>query len=173
MSSLAGICGDLLSLRTARVSTTFTKLLEAQSDPSTAPRTTHVLGTPFSEDRRFSLRARTRRLRLGLISDSKRLVFLDIDFLKELSPIFTWNVFETTDMAQPIFRGIDYSLGLQLVDDRMFAITDRDAPNRRIVEIHLRENERTNGSTSFPKQMPPSELGSSLVTGWLSPTQRR
>lgn len=48
--------------------------------------------------------------------------------------------FDREDLPEPIFRGIDYSLGLRLLDDRMLAITDRDAPNRRIVEIHLRQN---------------------------------
>src|SRR5262249_40580801 len=48
--------------------------------------------------------------------------------------------FDGSAAPAPIFRGIDYMLGLRLVNDRILAITDRDAPNRRIVEIRLREN---------------------------------
>ena len=59
-----------------------------------------------------------------------------------------------------IFRGIDYSLGLRLMDDKILAITDRDAPNRRIVEIRLqRKRTNTNGSTSFPRPTRLSAIG--------------
>jgi prolyl oligopeptidase len=40
-----------------------------------------------------------------------------------------------------IFGGIDYMLGLRLMDDKILAITDRHAPNRRIVEIRPRGKE--------------------------------
>ncbi|MGC2285143.1 MAG: prolyl oligopeptidase family serine peptidase [Candidatus Acidiferrum sp.] len=66
-------------------------------------------------------------------------------------------------MPEPIFSGIDYSLGLRLLDDRMLAITDRDAPNRRIVEIHLRENGKHEWVDIVPETDTP--IGTWLVVG--------
>jgi prolyl oligopeptidase len=100
----------------------------------------HVLGTSSSGDQEIFFAGEDNKLRLALFSDTKRLVLrLDRFLEKTLTDIYLRS-FDETDTAQPIFRGIDYSLGLQLLDDRIFAITDRDAPNRRIVEIRLRDN---------------------------------
>ena len=100
----------------------------------------HVLGASSSEDQEIFFAGEDNKLRLALFSDTKRLVLLLDRFLEKTLTDIYLRSFDETDMAQPIFRGIDYSLGLQLLDDRIFAITDRDAPNRRIVEIRLRDN---------------------------------
>jgi prolyl oligopeptidase len=100
----------------------------------------HVLGTPFSEDQEIFFAGEDEKIRLGLFSDSKRLVFVVYRFLEKTFTDIYLKPFEREGLPEPIFLGIDYSLGLRLLDDRMVAITDRDAPNRRIVEIHLREN---------------------------------
>jgi len=100
----------------------------------------HVLGTSPSEDQEIFFAGEDETIRLGLFSDDKHLVFLVYRFLeKTLTDIYVTS-FEGTSLPEPIFQGIDYSLGLQLLDDRIFALTDRDAPNRRIVEIRLRNN---------------------------------
>lgn len=100
----------------------------------------HVLGTPPSEDQEIFFAGEDEKIRLGLCSDNKHLFFLVYRFLeKTLTDIFGTS-FEGTRLPKPIFLGIDYSLALQLHDDRIFALTDRDAPNRRIVEIRLRDN---------------------------------
>src|SRR5258708_20131971 len=62
-------------------------------------------------------------------------VFLD----KTLTDIYL-QPFEKSAPPELIFNRIDYMLGLRLMDDRILAITDRQAPNRRIVEIRLRKN---------------------------------
>ena len=100
----------------------------------------HVLGTPISDDQEIFFAGEDKKIRLGLFSDSKRLVFLVYRFLEKTFTDIYLKRFDREDLPEPIFRGIDYSLGLRLLDDRMLAITDRDAPNRRIVEIHLRQN---------------------------------
>ena len=100
----------------------------------------HVLGTPISKDPEIFFAGEDEKIRLGLFSDSKRLVFLVYRFLEKTLTDIYLKPFERQGMPEPIFSGIDYTLGLRFLDDRMLAITDRDAPNRRIVEIHLREN---------------------------------
>jgi prolyl oligopeptidase len=100
----------------------------------------HVLGTTPTEDQEIFFAGEGDKIRLCLLSDSKRLIFLVYRFLEKTLTDIHLRSFEGTSLPEPIFRGIDYSLGLRLVGDRIFAITDRDAPNRRIVEIRLQED---------------------------------
>jgi len=100
----------------------------------------HVLGTSSSEDHEIFFAGEDSKIRLALFSDSKRLVLLVYRFLEKTVTDIYLISFEGTGLPEPISRGIDYSLGLRLLDGRIFAITDRDAPNRRIVEIRLRDN---------------------------------
>ena len=100
----------------------------------------HVLGTSPSEDQEIFFAGEDETIRLGLFSDDKRLLFLVYRFLEKTLTDIYWTSFEGTSLPEPIFERIDYSLGLQLLDDRIFALTDRDAPNRRIVEIRLCDN---------------------------------
>jgi prolyl oligopeptidase len=102
----------------------------------------HVLGTPASEDREIFFAGEDEKIRLSLFSDTKRLVFIVYRFLERTLTDIYLKPFNGNEKPEPTFRGIDYSLGLRLLDDRIFAITDRDAPNRRIVEIRLREDQQ-------------------------------
>jgi prolyl oligopeptidase len=100
----------------------------------------HFLGTLPNEDHELFFAGEDEKLRLGLCSDSKRLVFLVYRFLEKTLTDIYLRLFDGSEKPRQIFSGIDYSLGLRLLDDRILAITNRDAPNRRIVEIHLRDN---------------------------------
>jgi prolyl oligopeptidase len=100
----------------------------------------HVLGAPINADHEIFFAGEDERIRLGLFSDSKRLVFLVSRFLEKTYTDIYLKPFDRRCMPEPIFRGIDYTLALRLLDDRILALTDRNAPNRRIVEILLREN---------------------------------
>jgi prolyl oligopeptidase len=100
----------------------------------------HVLGTSLSEDREIFLAGEDEKIRLGLYSEGKCLVFSVHRFLdKTLTDVYL-KPLEGEAIPELIFRGIDYSLGLRALGDRILAITDREAPNRRIVEIRLRAN---------------------------------
>jgi prolyl oligopeptidase len=97
----------------------------------------HVLGTPFSEDHEIFFAGEDARIRLCLISDRRRIAFLVYHFgEKTLTDIYLKS-FEEPSPPKPILKDIDYLLGLHLKDGRIFAITDRESPNRRIVEIRL------------------------------------
>jgi prolyl oligopeptidase len=100
----------------------------------------HILGTPPQEDHEVFFAGEDGKIRLGLFSDSTRLVLLVQRFLeKTLTDIYLVS-FDRNKKPEQIFNDIDYGLGLRLLDNRIFAITDRDAPNRRIVEIRLSQD---------------------------------
>lgn len=100
----------------------------------------HVLGTSSTQDREIFFAGEDEKIRLGLFSDKKRLGFLVCHFLEKTITDIYLKRFEEEGLPQQIFGGIDYMLGLQLLDEKILAITDRNAPNRRIVEIRLRDN---------------------------------
>ena len=80
------------------------------------------------------MRARTRRFGIGLFSDSKRLVFLVYRFLEKTLTDIYLKRFDREDLPEPIFRGIDYSLALRLLDDqdvRHYGPRCAESPHRR------------------------------------------
>jgi prolyl oligopeptidase len=100
----------------------------------------HILGTPSSEDRETFFAGEDEKVRLALLSDKKRLGFFVYRFLdKTLTDIYL-RPFGEAGPPTLTFAQIDYMLDLRLMDDKILAITDRNAPNRRIVEIRLQEN---------------------------------
>jgi len=100
----------------------------------------HVLGTPSTEDREIFVAGEDEKLRLVLLSDKKRLGLLVYRFLEKTLTDIYLRPFEGSVPPKLIFSRVDYMLGLRLMDDKILAITNHDAPNRRIVEIRLREN---------------------------------
>ena len=100
----------------------------------------HVLGTPFSEDREIFFAGEDEQIQLGLFSESKHLVLIVSRFLEKTLTSIYLRPLVRDSLPEPIFREIDYSLGVRFTGDRILAITDRGAPNRRIVAIHLRDN---------------------------------
>src|SRR5208282_2445376 len=100
----------------------------------------HLLGTPASEDREIFFAGEDERIRLILVSDKKRLAFFVYWFLEKTLTDIYLQPFHRATWPELIFSKIDYSLGLRLMDDKILAITDREAPNRRIVTIRLRKN---------------------------------
>jgi prolyl oligopeptidase len=102
----------------------------------------HVLGTRPDEDREIFFAGEDARSRLFLCADGPYLVFLVHHFREKTLTDIYLKALDRDENPVPIFRGISYSLGLRMVGDRILALTDRDAPNRRIVEIHLRKDQR-------------------------------
>jgi len=102
----------------------------------------HVLGTPPSEDHEIFFAGESAKMRLSLFFEGAFLVIFVHHFLeKTLTDIYLKPV-KGEGRPKPIFLGVDYHLGLRVLHERIFAATDRNAPNRRIVEIRLRENGR-------------------------------
>ena len=100
----------------------------------------HILGTPFSDDQVIFFAGEAEKLRLCLVSDATRLGFLVYKFLDKTRTDFYVKTLDSSDPPEVILSDAKYTFGPKLIPDRMLAITDRDAPNRRIVELVRQEN---------------------------------
>ena len=120
----------------------------------------HALGTPSTEDREIFFAGEGEKLRLVLLSDQKRLAFLVYRFLDKRFTNIYLRPFEEDGPPVLTFAEIDYMLGLRLLNDKILAVTDRNAPNRRIVEIRLREN----GEHEWIDIIPEDDA---LISNWL------
>ncbi len=95
----------------------------------------HVLGTALEEDRQIFVAGESRDLRLCLLSDQVRLGFLVLRFHEKTSTDFYTTRLEGDAAAVPVVRGAEYKFTPRLVRGRIFAVTDYDAPNLRVVEL--------------------------------------
>ena len=99
----------------------------------------HFLGSPSEEDREVFRAEGGRNVRLTLLSDRTRILFVVHRFLQNKISDFYLKRFDDEDAPAAILLGIDYMLAPDFLNGRIFAVTNRDAPNRRIVEIRLDE----------------------------------
>lgn len=123
----------------------------------------HLLGTQISEDREVFFAGEDEKMRLVLTSGTKHLVFFVYRFLERTVTDIYLKAFDKEGSPQPIFLGIEYSLGLLLVDEKILALTDKDAPNRRIAEISLRDNGEHEWVDIVPER--DSRIETALVVG--------
>lgn len=99
----------------------------------------HVLGTPFERDREIFCAGDDEKLRLVMIPGNQWLGLLVYRFLDKMyTDFYVWGMGSNTP-PQPIFRNAEYSFAPRFLGARILAVTDRDAPNRRIVEVRPRK----------------------------------
>ena len=135
-------CGYLRGFAFAPDSKSFYYVHEALHDTRPSHRAVyrHVLGMPLTEDQEIFLAPNYAKVRLGLTSDRERMAFFVHRFLETtLTDIFLHS-FASSTSPQPLLKDVDFLFGLRLVDGKIFAVTDRAAANRRIVEILIRKN---------------------------------
>lgn len=96
----------------------------------------HVLGTSFADDETVFFAGEGEKLRLHIVPGKDRLGFLVIRFEENIvSNFYLWR-FGSTDKPEALIRNATYQFGPVLLNnDRILAITDRDARNSRIVEV--------------------------------------
>lgn len=97
----------------------------------------HVLGTPFTEDREVFFAGEREEIRLGLISDITRLGFLVYTLLDKFRTDFYLQEVDSNLPPQIVLSGIGDVFGPLLIPGRILAITDRNAPNLKIVELRM------------------------------------
>lgn len=99
----------------------------------------HVLGTSFEDDRELFVAGEDEKLRLHLIPGDQQLGFLIIRFLdKTYTDFYLWR-FGSEETPDLVTRSAEYKFGPVLLEDgRILAITDRECPNLRIVEVRFR-----------------------------------
>ena len=99
----------------------------------------HVLGTSFTKDEEVFFAGECDRLRLHIVPGSQQLGFLVVRFEEStLTDFYLWSLGGTED-PEPVIRNAEYMLGPLLPrNGRLLALTNREAPNFRIVEIRRR-----------------------------------
>ena len=120
----------------------------------------HVLGTAFCEDREIFCAGNDEKLRLCLTSDRTRLGFLVYRFLERTRTDFYLKPFDSEGSPEVVVEDADYSFGPRLIPDKILAITDRDAPNLRIVEVRLRKNTQPEWLDVVPENV-------NRISGWI------
>lgn len=137
----------------------------------------HVVGTSFREDRDVFSAGNDERLRLCLISDEKRLGFLVFKFLEQVRTDFYLTDFEKNGPPEHVLADADYRFGPMLASGRVLAITNRNAPNSRIVELRLLKE----GGAEWLDVIPESEdrisrwfaIGGRIVLSYIRPTETK
>jgi len=112
----------------------------ASKEPAYQAARRHFLGTAVEEDREFFRVDGGRNVRLTLSSDGGLILLAVYRFLQNKISDFYLKQIKDESAPKPIVLGIDYMLAPQLVGNRILAVTNRDAPNRRVVEIRLDES---------------------------------
>lgn len=98
----------------------------------------HVLGTESGEDQEIFFAGEGEKLRLCLTSDAKQIGFFVYRFFEKARTDFYLRPWESETAPQHVLRDADYSFGPLFFRGRILAITNRNAPNLRIVELRLR-----------------------------------
>jgi prolyl oligopeptidase len=120
----------------------------------------HILGTAFSDDTEIFSAGEDPRLRLTLIAGNNLLGFLVQRRLPEnFADLYIWSPGEKSAPSL-VLTTSGYSLGPILRDGQIFAITNRDAPNRRIVRIEI-------GKSAEPKFLEIVPECDTPICGWL------
>jgi prolyl oligopeptidase len=101
----------------------------------------HVLGTAVRDDREIFCAGENQTLRLYLVPGEKSLGFLVLRFCDETYTDFYLRPFDNNGPSQRLIENANYRFGPLLLKDRILAITDRDAPNSKIVELLPRSGE--------------------------------
>ena len=120
----------------------------------------HALGTSFIEDQEIFCAGEDQKQRLCMVSGSKHLGFLVYKFSKHIVTSFFLKTIESTTSPELIFADLCSAFAPRLLPDKILASTDRDAPNRRIVELRPHKN----GTLDWIDVVPEAEL---RISGWL------
>lgn len=121
----------------------------------------HVLGTSFEDDPEIFFAGEDDKLRLHIVPGKEQLGFLVIRFLNKMYTDFhLWQV-ESKNAPWKLIADAAYTFApLLLKDGRILAITDRDAPNFRVVEVRPREG----AEPEFVDLIP---TGDSPIQNWI------
>lgn len=114
----------------------------------------HVLGSDFSEDRELFFAGEGEKLRLHVLGNQDRLGFLVYKLLERTLVSFYVQSSEGEGRCRCVVADGDFHLGPVFAQDKILAITDRGAPNFRIVEIR----ERKGGEPECADIVPESDL---------------
>ena len=109
----------------------------AAKEPAFRAARQHFLGTPMEQDREIFRVAGGKNVRLTFSCDRRRILFAVYRFLQDKISDFYLKELDDESVPRPIALGINYLLAPQLAGERILAVTNHQAPNRRIVEMRL------------------------------------
>jgi prolyl oligopeptidase len=95
----------------------------------------HALGSSRQDDREIFCAGEDKHIRLTIFSDACRIGLLVRRFLETTVTDFYVLRMGNGECPVPVLRGADWSFAPRFLRERILAATDRDAPNRKIVEV--------------------------------------
>ena len=96
----------------------------------------HVLGRSFADDKPVFIAEGDEHTRVHIVPGREHIGLLVLQFRDTTYTDFYLQPVGVETSAQPVLRGASYKFGPVLANDgRILAITDKDAPNLRIVEV--------------------------------------
>jgi len=127
----------------------------------------HVLGRNFANDQEIFFAGDNKNLRLHIVPGRDQLGFLVIHLLETNSTdLYLWPMGNDGGTPQPVIQGAEYKLGPVLhASGRIFAITDHDAPNYRLVEVRPHQK----GEAEFVEVVPE---GDAPIQNWIVAGER-
>jgi prolyl oligopeptidase len=111
----------------------------------------HVLGTARDQDEEIFCPGDSEKIRLCLISEGHRLGFLVYKSLAKTRTEFYLRTLHSGGSAQTFVASTHCILSPLLIPGKILALTDRGAPNLRIVELRLCKNKETEWAEIVPE----------------------
>jgi prolyl oligopeptidase len=112
----------------------------------------HVLGTSFAEDEEIFSAGEDKRLRLFLLGEDPHLGILVHKCFESTYTDFYLRSFADSSPALSLLADAPYAFQPILADGHIFALTDRDAPNFRVVEVLARTGDQPQFVEIVPEQ---------------------
>jgi prolyl oligopeptidase len=130
----------------------------------------HVLGTNLADDAEIFIAGDCENLRLSIVPGSKCLGILLYRCVDKIRISFYLWPFDSDRAPVPLITNAEYSFSpLLLKNGRILAITDRDAPNSRIVEMGPEVCPRVGTEPEFIDIVP---AGDSPIQNWIVSADR-
>jgi len=102
----------------------------------------HVFGEPMTADQEVFFAGEDENLYLWLVSDATRIGFLVYRLQNKTVLDFYLKPFAGEHPPEAVVTSADFQLTPLLIPGRLLALTDRGAPNLRVVEIFVNDKER-------------------------------
>jgi len=111
----------------------------------------HVLGTSLEQDEEVFRAGDSDKIRLCMISEGNRLGFLVYQFGRRARTDFYLRTFDKRGSTQTFVASVECFLSPLLIPGKILALTDRNAPNLRIVELRLCGKKETEWTELIPE----------------------
>jgi prolyl oligopeptidase len=101
----------------------------------------HVLGATSAADKEIFCAGEGEKLRVAIVFGKRQLAFFVQRFLETTHIDFYLWAMGGNGPAIPVVRDAEYSFAPRFHGGRILAVTDENAPNRRIVDVQPRKNQ--------------------------------